>query len=91
MDLLVPSSPLLKSSPTNFPSRSPSNTYRRNKRLQVTTQPRLCVSEAAAAIRLLEEASAQAISRAHDLAYSIQTKLQLSEGRAEHAEAMAES
>jgi uncharacterized coiled-coil protein SlyX len=45
------------------------------------------VSEAAAAIRLLEEESAQAISRAHDLACSLQTKLQLSEVRAESAEA----
>lgn len=48
------------------------------------------VSEAAAAIRLLEEESAQAISRAHDLACAIQTKLQLSESRAERAEATVE-
>lgn len=46
------------------------------------------VSEAAAAIRSLEEQSAQAVTRAHDLASAIVQKLELTEARAGQAEAL---
>ena len=45
------------------------------------------VSEAAAAIRHLEEQSAEAVARARDLASSIVKKLESTEARAERAEA----
>ncbi len=45
------------------------------------------VSEAAAAFRYLEQESTQALSQAHDLAFSLQNKLELAEARAQRAEA----
>ncbi len=45
------------------------------------------VSETAAAIRLLEEQSAQAVARAQELARSVVAKLELADARVEHLEA----
>ncbi len=45
------------------------------------------VSETAAAIRLLEEQSAQAVARAQELARSVVEKLELADARVEHLEA----
>ncbi|HEY8161183.1 MAG: ABC transporter permease [Methylocystis sp.] len=55
-----------------------------------TTAALELVSEAAAVFRSLEQETAQALSHAHDLAYSFRNKLELSEARAQRAEATIE-
>jgi uncharacterized coiled-coil protein SlyX len=92
MDLLDTEQPVAAAIPNDYP-QSVATEYLQQEQAPAGDNAAAAlelVSEAAAAIRLLEEESAQAISRAHDLACSIQTKLQLSEARAEHAEATVE-
>ncbi|HXY57434.1 MAG TPA: ABC transporter permease [Methylocystis sp.] len=73
----------------DFDSRPKAPEYPHRESIQPTDTATIAlemVSEAAAAVRRLEEQSAEAVARARDLASSIVNKLESAEARAERAE-----
>jgi chromosome segregation ATPase len=64
----------------NFPTRQPPSN------IDDATAALALVSETAAAIRQLEQQSAQAVARAHNAANAVMEELERTESRAQHAE-----